>query len=59
MLLLQTMAIVSLHRSTLRKIIRSAKREQHTCITISERKDDFQGATPIQTYKPLNKCEVK
>ena len=61
MLLLQTgisMAIVSLHLSMLRKVIRSAKREQR--IPISERKDDFQGATPIHTYMmPLNRCAVR
>ena len=50
------MATVSLHLNTLRTVIRSAKREQR--IAISERKDDFQGASPIHTYMPLNRCEV-
>ena len=40
----------------MRAVIRRAKREQ--LIPISERKDDFQGASPIHTYLPYNKCEV-
>ena len=40
-------------------VLTSKKRIRQIYIPISEQKGDFQGATAIHTYMPLNKCEIK